>query len=364
MRIPRPAIALALSIAAAASAGAVQQIVPRLPPPPTSIYDFLDLGPAPDVPCSCVPNAFALPAYRPGAGYGYGLATPLHDAPMQESNRRLNEEWYAQERQKLPRMAENGLAGNLYDSIGVAQQLDLYKVIVRQDEEVEAETVRWLALAAQQGHDAAYRLLAQRFAHGWGAKRDYAMAAYWFDQGARHDDPISMTAIGFLYAAGRGVEQNWKAAIYWWRRADGRNPLAARFLGDAYACGAGVEEDRKRADAAYRHGEDSCNVQRGHLYARCAGDHDGAIEAFRAAANQGFPEAQIELSGLMLERRQEPLEAYRWARMAEWRLPDGDMKTRAADLAAAAARLVPPIVLTYEDRMVKEIIASAAKPMR
>jgi TPR repeat protein len=179
-----------------------------------------------------------------------------------------------------------------------------------------------------------------------------------------------MVAIGFLRAAGRGVEQSWTEAMRWWRRAEPRSPHASRYLGDAYACGAGVEEDHERAAAAYRRAIDpSAGIQLAHMYLRgCArGDDKDAVAIFRGAANQGYPDAQVELSGLLLDGRgveAEPLEAYRWARIAELRLPPGELKTRAGERAAAAARLVPHIVITYEDRMIGDMIATSAKPMR
>ena len=360
---------------AAVTAETAQHIVPRIPPREAgvpSVYEILDLGPAPAVTCSCVPNPFTLPAYRPGWGYGTGPAVPLEDAPITDADRRLNATWYAQEGANLRTMIENGLDGNHADSLAVAMHLGLHKFVVGPDDRIEQETVRWLTLAAQQGHPDASRLLAGRYAHGSGVAQDDARAAAWFDQAARHDDPVSMTAVGFLYAAGRGVAQNWQSAMWWWQRAERRTPFAARFLGDAYACGAGVREDRERALEAYKRSADmepSSGMQLGHMYLRgCAGPDDkAAVAAFRRAADQGFPEAQIKLSDMLREGRgaeSDPLEAYLWARLAERRLPPGPLKSRATDLAAAAVRLVPAIVTASEDRMIDEMISSAAKPIR
>ena len=367
--------ALASCLAAAVvTAAAVQHIVPRIPPREAglpSAYEILDLGPAPAVTCSCVP-AFALPAYRPGWGYGNGPAAPLEDAPITEADRRINADWYAQEGASLRTMMDNGADGNHADSLAVAMHLGLHQFVVGPDQRIEQEAVRWLTAAAQQGHPDAARLLAGRYARGSGVARDDASAAAWFDQAARHDDPLSMTAMGLLFAAGRGVEQSWPSAIAWWRRAEGRSPLAARFLGDAYACGAGVREDRERALVAYAQSagmEPSSSMQLGYMYVRgCAGPDDkAAVSAFRRAADQGYPEAQLELSDLLLEGRgseSDPLEAYLWARLAERRLPPGSLKTRAAERAAAAARLEPAIVIASEDRMIDGMIASAARPIR
>ena len=352
-----------------------QHIVPRIPPREAglpSAYEILDLGSAPAVTCSCVPNPFTLPAYRPGWGYGSGPAVPLEDAAITDADRRLNAAWYAQEGANLNAMMENGLDGNQADSLAVAMHLGLHKFVVGPDDRIEQETVRWLTLAAEQGHNDASRLLALRYLHGSGVARDDARAAAWFDQAARHDDPVSMTALGLLYATGRGVPQNWRSARWWWQRAERRTPFAARFLGDAYACGAGVPEDRERARQAYTRAaesEPSSGMQLGYMHLRgCAGPDDkAALSAFKIAADQGFPEAQVELSDLLRDGRgadNDPLQAYLWARLAERRLPDGRLKSRAADLAAAAARLVPAIVIASEDRMIDAMIASDAKPIR
>jgi TPR repeat protein len=360
-----------LALAAVATVEAVQHIVPRINPadaglPPAD--DFFDLGPAPAVPCSCVPNPFVLSSYRPGWAYGNGPAAPTGDPPLSDADRQRNRDWYAQERRDILAMMNAGLAGSGTgsDSLVVANHLGLYKVIVGPDDRVEGEAVRWLTRAAEQGHPDACRLLARRYARGLGVAQDHAIAAYWFDQAARRDDPISMVAIGILRAAGRGVEQSWTEAMRWWRRAEPRSPYASRLLGDAYACGAGVEEDHERAAVAYRR---AGGTQLAYMYLRgCArGEDKDAVAIFRSAASQGEPDAQVELSGLLLDGRgveAEPLEAYHWARIAELRLPPGELKSRAGERAAAAARLVPPIVLTHEDRMIATMLEMASKPMR
>jgi TPR repeat protein len=356
--------------AATATVTAVQQyLVPHMPPPKTSVWDFLDLGPAPAVPCSCVPNPFALPA-QPVAGNGRGMAAPFDDPPMTEADRKINEAWYAQESANLQRMADDGVAGNGNASLSVAMHLSLHKTVFVVDENVEASVVRWLTLAAEQGHVDAYRLLGQRYAHGWGVKADYASAAHWFYQGALRGDHISMTAFGFLSAAGRGVPQDWEGAIRWWQRADPKSSLAVRFLGDAYACGAGVQENHERAAAAYRRGgEPSMDIQMGHMYLRgCARDEGkAAIAAFKRAADWGYAEAQIELSNLLREDRaveDNSLQAYMWARLAERRLPPGDLKKRAAESAQAAARLWPAVVIEKEDLMINALLEMSKKARR
>jgi TPR repeat protein len=215
-------------------------------------------------------------------------------------------------------------------------------------------------------------MLGHRYAVGRGAAQDYAVAAYWFDQAARRDDPISMTALGFLRAAGRGVAQSWPEAIRWWRRAEGRTPIAARYLGDAYACGVGVEVDHERAISAYRRAADhemSAAIQLGHMYLRgCpATDEAAALATFQRAADQGVPEAQIEVSELLRQGRGGDMNvymAYFWARVAERRLPPGPLQRRAAGAVEAAARLMSGFEIGDADKLIADIVARGAEPMR
>jgi TPR repeat protein len=369
------AILLAMCLAfAGAGVHAVQGPPPNVPPPPeTSVYELLELGAPPAATCSCVPTPFALPSYRPGWGYGSGPATPTENAPISDADRRRNAIWYAgEERELARRAAEDALTGNGHASFSVAHHLSLHAFIFGPDERVEQDAVRWLMLAAEQEHPDAFRLLGYRHAHGRGVPQDYAIAAYWFDQGARRDDPISMTAIGFLHAAGRGVEQNWPAAIRWWQRARTRAPVASRYLGDAYACGAGIDENRERALTEYKRFADvdpSSSIQLGHMYVRrCAPpDEKAALAAFRRAADQGYPEAQIELSELLREGRgaePNPLEAYYWARLAERRIASGDLKKLAAARAGAAGRRLSSLEISAGNDSVQTIIEACAKPAR
>lgn len=362
---------LTFMLAAGAIGVTAAQHVP--PPDETSVYAILSLGAPPPTVCSCIPNPFELPPHHPGWGYGSGPAVPFENAPISDEDRRRNREWFAQEDLLVRRVTDEALAGNNPNaSLAVVTHLGFRTAILGADDGVDAEAMKWLTLAAQQGHPEAFRILGHRNAAGHGVAQNYTAAAIWFDQGARLNDPISMTAIGFLRAAGRGASQDWAVAIRWWTYAENRSPLAARFLGDAYACGAGVAEDRARALATYKRIaeiEPSASIQLGHMLVRgCAPPDDkAAIAAFKRAADRGYPEAQIELSDLLLKGRGgEPkaMEAYYWARIAERRLPPGDLKKRAEERAAAAAQLMSALERTTQDEMVNAAIAAGARPLK
>ena len=341
-------------------------------PRETSVYELVDIGPV-AVPgtCSCIAAPFAIP-YVPAPQYGSGPATPLGTVPLTAAEYEKAAGVYAAERANIGRVAAQGLAGDPNASLSVAMHLTTEAAIAGEHPRTEEETVRWLHLAAQQGHQDAFRLLGYRYSRGRGVPQDSAAAASWFRQGARVDDPISMTALGLLFAAGRGVRQDWNEAVALWERAAARQPLAARFAGDAYACGLGTPQNHASAAAMYKRVADkelSASIQLGHMYAnRCAeGGDEAAVKAFERAADQGYPDAQIALSALVLDGRgtdPNPYKAYTLARIAELRLPDGTMKTQASEIAKRAARLMVPGALDMQERMVQDLIASAAKPFR
>jgi uncharacterized protein len=61
---------------------------------------------------------------------------------------------------------------------------------------------------------------------------------------AHRGDARAQTALGFMYATGRGVPQNFERAVDWYRRAaDQGDPTAQYLLGLMYDKGQGVPQD-------------------------------------------------------------------------------------------------------------------------
>ena len=331
-----------------------------------SVYALVDAGRV-AVPgsCSCIASPFTIiPSQGPRSGPG---------APLQGAAPSINYKHLSDDRATFSARAQDGLSGNGHSSIGLAMHLALESALAGTHPQTEEEAARWLHLAAAQEHQDAFRLLGFRYTHGRGVKQDDAAAAYWFYQGALRGDAISMTALGLRYAAGRGVTQDWTAAVRWWLRAQGRTPLASHFLGDAYACGLGVDPDPARAAAAYKSAVEmhdlSASTQLGHLYAKgCVEAEDKeAVKAYRLAADEGDPEAQIALSDLVRQGRgaePNPYQAYTLARLAELRLPEGSMKRLAAERVKSALRLMLPDAVAAQEALVQSLIAAAATSIR
>ena len=128
----------------------------------------------------------------------------------------------------------------------------------------------WYRRAADQGHVMAQYYLARAYQNGEGVEQNYAKAAEWYRLAAEQGSALAEFELGFLYFVGKGVpEDNTKAAA-WVRRAAAppdsvegsewgrfmRPPLgdqeAQYYLGLMYGQGLGVSQDYRWAVFWYR----------------------------------------------------------------------------------------------------------------
>lgn len=339
--------------------------------PPLSAYRLLDTGAVSVAAmCACIREPFRVPEFVP-TGYASGPAAPLETDTLSSRARQIAAMGGADDRAILHAKAAAGLAGSPGDSFGMAMDLALRGLLSDTiDAEIDKQASLWFQMAAYQGHHDAFVRLAYRFRHGRGVQQDDGAAAYWTHQGAIRRETLAMVGMGLTFASGRGVPQDWTAALHWWRRAAPTNALATRFIGDAYVCGLGVERNHERAVEAYlsaaKRGEISASVRLGDLYAGgCVADPDGAaIRAYTDAADHGYPDAQVALSELLREGRgtyPDSYRAYQLARLAERRLPDGELKTLAAERARAAADLLPEFLIRDADRMISGLLSAVGR---
>jgi TPR repeat protein len=354
-----------IAVLCAAVFGAATSAVAQALP---DIYTLIDVGPVPAMACPCIAAPFSVPAHRPGSGYGGGPVTPGVDAPASESERQQ----YAAERAVMARDIALGRAGDAGASLSVGMHLAQQRMLAGDDPKVEEQAARWLHLAARQGNADAAMFLGYRYLRGKGVEESELAAAFWFHQAASDGNNVAMIALGLLHMWGRGVPQDPAAAVHWWQKARPTNAVASRFLGDAYVCGLGVPQDFARAALEYKssanRGLAASSIQLGHMHANgCAEADDAeAVKAFRLAADEGYPEAQIALAELMLQGRAgSPAgEAYLWGRFAVWRLPPGELRTRAASIVTRAAASMVPEEIAGWDRMIHAMILEAATPRR
>lgn len=109
--------------------------------------------------------------------------------------------------------------------------------------------------------------------------------------------------LGRLYEMGDGVEQNWKEAVNWYRKAAMQNHSNAEFnLGVCYENGNGVVQDFEEAtkwfSKAAEHGASNAQCMLGFCYQNGWGverNNAVALYWYLKAAEQGYPEAQCKL---------------------------------------------------------------------
>jgi TPR repeat protein len=137
-------------------------------------------------------------------------------------------------------------------------------------------------------------------------KGDYATALNELLPLAKQGNPEAQFYLGFMYEYGRGVPQDSKEAIKWFRlAADQGNSNSQFYIGVKYILGRGVPQDYKEAAKWYGYGVPQ--------------DHKEAIKWYRLAAGHGLSNARFNL-GFMYEYGrgvpQDYVQAHMWYNLA------------------------------------------------
>jgi TPR repeat protein len=133
-------------------------------------------------------------------------------------------------------------------------------------------TVAELKPLAEEGSELAQAELGNMYAAGRGVPQDYKEAMKWWLLAAEQGYVVAQTNLGIMYNKGQGVPQDYKEAMKWWLLAAEQGYAVAQTnLGIMYNKGQGVIQDYKEA-----------------------------IKWYRLAAEQGVADAQSNL-GVMFE---------------------------------------------------------------
>ncbi len=174
--------------------------------------------------------------------------------------------------------------------------------------ELHEQAVRWYAEAAAHGSASASYNLGWMYYHGRGVPQDYGAAMRLWHQAGLQPMPRALGSIGLLHERGAGVPQDYAEAARWYQLAAENGDAPANwFLGRLYARGLGVPRDPARSLRHLRRAADS-----GHRSAQYSlavalldqGDDavlDEALDWLRQAAASGHVEARY-LLGRMLAR--------------------------------------------------------------
>ncbi|WP_176539041.1 tetratricopeptide repeat protein [Rhizobium sp. J15] len=101
---------------------------------------------------------------------------------------------------------------------------------------------------AAAGDPQAQTALGSLFASGRGVTKDDDQAVAWFRKAAEQDFPPGQFALGGMYLQGRGVPANAGQAAFWLQKAADKDvTLAQLYLSEMYEAGTGVPKDAEKA---------------------------------------------------------------------------------------------------------------------
>ncbi len=115
------------------------------------------------------------------------------------------------------------------------------------------EPLKQLHMAAANGDAGAQLVLGFRYAEGQGVPQDFAAAVRWTTLAAEQGNVTAQTNLGSAYYNGQGIARDFSGAIEWYRKAADQGHARAQFsLGYMYDEGEGVPRDSAQATEWYR----------------------------------------------------------------------------------------------------------------
>ncbi|MGR9281968.1 tetratricopeptide repeat protein [Rhizobium johnstonii] len=101
---------------------------------------------------------------------------------------------------------------------------------------------------AAEGDPQAQTALGSLFAYGRGVARDDDQAVSWFRKAAEQNFSPGQFALGGMYLQGRGVPADAGQAAFWIQKAAEQDlPIAQFYLSGMYEAGTGVSQDAEKA---------------------------------------------------------------------------------------------------------------------
>jgi predicted small lipoprotein YifL len=150
---------------------------------------------------------------------------------------------------------------------------------------------------------------------------------------AEAGDAKAQYNLGVMYRTGQGVEQDFKEAVNWYRKAADQGDVEAQFtLGLMYDTGEGVEQDFKEA-----------------------------VKWYQNAADQGYADAQYNLGvmyGMGNGVEQNYVTAYAWASIA---ITNGEIKMAPRFKSEFLEPKMTPDQIAKAEELVKEMVKKNPK---
>ncbi|KAF9545331.1 hypothetical protein EC957_011085 [Mortierella hygrophila] len=160
-----------------------------------------------------------------------------------------------------------------------------------------------MSISANHGNKDAQIALGDMYKDGKGIAQDYQAAMDWYLKAAEQGDAAGQQRVGTLYYVGFGVPKNYSIAMIWYLKAAQQGyALAQSNIGTLYGNGLGVPQDYAQAMEWYlkaaQKGHASAQLNIGYLYGNGRGvpqDYAQAMEWYLKAAQQGDAWSQYSI---------------------------------------------------------------------
>jgi len=176
-------------------------------------------------------------------------------------------------------------------------------VMTMQGFAVQDEEFAVLLQNAQQGDTAAQNTVGDMYRKGKGVEQNYEQAFYWYLKAAEQGHADAQMSIGHMYDEGIGVSLDKVQAFHWYLKAAEQGHADAQYnIGIMYQFGEGVEQNLEQALYWYKkgaeQGESWSQFKVGYFYEKGKGvqqDYSQALYWYRKSADQGYAYAQNNL---------------------------------------------------------------------
>jgi len=159
---------------------------------------------------------------------------------------------------------------------------------------------------AEAGDQYAQTYFGEMFEYGYGVDQNYRIAVKWYRKAAEQGYAIAQHYLGYMYQNGWGVDKNKSTALEWFRKAAEQGHAAAQNnLGVMYQYGQGLNQNKSIAVEWYRkaaeqgHAAAQCNLGVMYQFGCVVDQNDStAVEWYRKAAEQDHADAQSNIDRL------------------------------------------------------------------
>lgn len=111
------------------------------------------------------------------------------------------------------------------------------------------EALKWLELAAKNGHAVSQYQLGRCYLRGKYMERNLKKAEYWLREAGNNGSGEAATALGDFYIGNKDGHRNYKAALHWYRQgAEVLGDIRCKYqVGECYFYGYGTDVDNREA---------------------------------------------------------------------------------------------------------------------